>query len=120
VAQTQEHLFHHCSQWKNQQNALWKAVEMATSWKEGRFMHVQVSELFSMEKCDQAMMDFLTATDVGKFPPMRVKERVEEAVSSGVFDSVVSLFGSVLFLCFLLIFLLALSLLLSFVKGDNG
>jgi hypothetical protein len=30
---------------------------------------VQISELFSMEKCDQAVMDFLAATDVGKFPP---------------------------------------------------
>jgi hypothetical protein len=39
---------------------------------------VQVSELFSMEKCDQAVMDFLAATDVGKFPPMQVEERVEE------------------------------------------
>jgi hypothetical protein len=30
---------------------------------------VQVSELLSMEKCDKAVMDFLAATDVGKFPP---------------------------------------------------
>jgi hypothetical protein len=29
----------------------------------------QVSELFSMEICDKAVMDFLAATDVGKFPP---------------------------------------------------
>jgi hypothetical protein len=28
---------------------------------------MQVSELFSMETCDQAVMDFLAATDVGKF-----------------------------------------------------
>jgi hypothetical protein len=48
---------------------LWKAVGKATGWKAGRFRHVQVSELFSMEKCDQAVMDFLVATDVGKFPP---------------------------------------------------
>jgi len=30
---------------------------------------VQISELFSMEICDKAVMDFLAATDVGKFPP---------------------------------------------------
>jgi hypothetical protein len=30
---------------------------------------VKVSELLSIEKCDQAVMDFLAATDVGKFPP---------------------------------------------------
>jgi len=30
---------------------------------------VKVSELLSIEKYDQAVMDFLAATDVGKFPP---------------------------------------------------
>jgi hypothetical protein len=35
---------------------------------------VQVSELLSMEKCDKAVMDFLAATDVGKFPPKQVEE----------------------------------------------
>jgi len=34
----------------------------------GRCKHVQISELFSLEKCDQAVMDFLAATEVGKFP----------------------------------------------------
>jgi hypothetical protein len=29
---------------------------------------VQISELFSMEICDKAVMDFLAAMDVGKFP----------------------------------------------------
>jgi hypothetical protein len=31
-----------------------------------------------MGKCDQAVMDFMAATDVGKFPPKRVEERVQE------------------------------------------
>ena len=48
---------------------LWKAVGKATGWKAGRCRHVQISELFSMEECDQAVMDFLAATEVGKFPP---------------------------------------------------
>jgi hypothetical protein len=30
---------------------------------------VHVSEVLSLEKCDKAVMDFLAATDVGKFPP---------------------------------------------------
>jgi hypothetical protein len=30
---------------------------------------MQVSELFSTEECDQAVVDFLAATEVGKFPP---------------------------------------------------
>jgi hypothetical protein len=35
---------------------------------------VQISELFSMEKCDQAVMDFLAATDIEKLPPKQAKE----------------------------------------------
>jgi hypothetical protein len=31
-----------------------------------------------MEKCDQAVMDFLAATDVGKFPPKQTEERGQE------------------------------------------
>jgi len=27
-----------------------------------------------MEKCEKAVMDFLAATDVGKFPPGRMEE----------------------------------------------
>ena len=39
---------------------------------------MQISELFSMEKCDQAVMDFLAATDVGKFPPKLAEEPGQE------------------------------------------
>jgi len=69
AAQTREHLFRHCSRWRDQQKALWKAVGKATGWKAGRCRHVQVSELFSRDECDQAVVDFLAATEVGKFPP---------------------------------------------------
>jgi hypothetical protein len=69
VAQTREHLLRHCSRWKHQQRELWKEVGKATGWKAGRCRKVQISELFSMEICDKAVMDFLAATDVGKFPP---------------------------------------------------
>jgi hypothetical protein len=30
-----------------------------------------------MEKCDKAVMDFLIATDIGKFPPKRAEEEEE-------------------------------------------
>ena len=30
--------------------------------------YVQISELFTIEECDQAVMDFLAATEVGTFP----------------------------------------------------
>jgi len=69
VAQKREHLFRHCSRWRDQQRTLWKKVGKATGWRAGRCRHVQVSELLSVEKCDKAVMDFLAATDVGKFPP---------------------------------------------------
>jgi hypothetical protein len=44
-------------------------VGKETGWKAGRCRHMQISELFSMEECDQAVPDFLVATEVGKFPP---------------------------------------------------
>jgi hypothetical protein len=39
---------------------------------------VQISELLSMEKCDKALIDFLIATDMGKFEPKRPEEEEDE------------------------------------------
>jgi len=69
VSQTREHLFRHCSRWNDQQKTLWKTVGQATGWKASTCRHVQISELFTIEECDKAVMDFLAATEVGKFPP---------------------------------------------------
>jgi len=69
TAQTREHLFRHCSRWNDQQKTLWIEVGKATGWRAGRCRHLTVSELLSIEKCDKAVMDFLAATDVRKFPP---------------------------------------------------
>jgi len=69
VSQMREHIFRHCSRWRVHQRELWKAVRKATDCRAGRCRHVQISELFSIEECDQAVMDFLAATEVGKFPP---------------------------------------------------
>jgi len=68
-SQTLEHLFLHCSPWRDQQRELWKAVGKATGWKVGRCRHLQISEVFTIGECDQAVMAFLAATEVGKFPP---------------------------------------------------
>jgi hypothetical protein len=35
---------------------------------------VQNSELLSIAKCDKAVMDFLKATDIGKFPAKSAEE----------------------------------------------
>jgi hypothetical protein len=77
AAQTWEHLFRHCSRWRDQQKTLQKEVGKATGWRVGRCRHVQISELLSLEKCDRAVMDFLIATDIGKFPPKHAEEEEE-------------------------------------------
>ena len=69
AAQKREHLFRQCSLWRDQPKALCKGVGKARGWKAGRCRHVQISELFSVEECDQAVMDLLATTEVGKFPP---------------------------------------------------
>jgi hypothetical protein len=66
---TREHHFHHCRRMNHPEKELWKAVGKATGWKAGRCRCVLISELFSIELCDQAVMDFLAATEVGRFPP---------------------------------------------------
>jgi hypothetical protein len=43
--------------WKNEQRELWKAVRRAADRKPGRCRHVQIPELFSLEMCDEAVMD---------------------------------------------------------------
>jgi hypothetical protein len=53
--------------WKNEQRELWKAVRRATDRKPGRCRHVQIPELFSLKMCNEAVMDFLAATEVEKF-----------------------------------------------------
>jgi hypothetical protein len=69
VSQMREHLFRHCSWWRDHQKELWKALGKATGWNGGRCRHVHVSELFCIEECNQAVLDFLAATEVRKFPP---------------------------------------------------
>jgi len=67
VAQTREHLFRHCSRWKDQHKTHWITVGQTTGWKAGRCRHVQISELFTTEECDQAVMDFWRPLRSGNF-----------------------------------------------------
>jgi hypothetical protein len=67
--QTWEHLICQCSRWKVQQTELWKSLGKATGWKVSRCRHVQISGLFTLEGCEQGVMDFLAATEIWKFPP---------------------------------------------------
>lgn len=65
----QEPVCCHCSQWNNQQKVLLRLVGKATGWKLSRCRYVQISELGSIEEYNQVVMEFLTATDIGKIPP---------------------------------------------------
>jgi len=64
---------------------------------------VKVSEQISMEKCDQEVMDFLAATDVGKFPPITsggASAGVQPAEEKGPADSpLFHPFSFVLYIC---------------------
>jgi len=93
-------------------------VGKATGWKAGRCQHVQISERFSIEECDQPVMDFLAATEVGKLLPKSSSgmERAQglglsRAIGgNGVIPFILSMFPS-FFLSFTY---------LSFVSGDEG
>jgi ribonuclease HI len=61
--QTREHLLKGCPKWRKQQKVLWKEV-----WKEtggGRFRW-KAHELFAEPRASQAVLNFLSSTDVGK------------------------------------------------------
>jgi len=83
MLQTWEHLFCHCSRWKVQQPGLWKMLGNAMKWKVDRCRHVQISELFSMEGCDQKVMDFQAPTGIGKFTPKPAEEPGQEEQGQG-------------------------------------
>jgi hypothetical protein len=98
-------------------------VGKATGWKAGRCRHVQISELFSIEECDQAVMDFLAATESGSSRPNETKWRYgvgsglrahERAQSSGAEGAAIMGLYLSSFLSFFL------SFYLSFVSGDEG
>jgi len=84
---TREHLFRHWGRWRDKQKPPRKSVGKATGWKAGRCRHVQIAELVSIEACYQPVMDFLVATEVGKFPPKcggRIERAQDSELRSGI------------------------------------
>ena len=71
--QMQKHLFRHSSEWQDMLQMLWMKVGMFARWNASRCWHVQISELFWIETCDQAVMDFMAATNIRKFRPKLVE-----------------------------------------------
>jgi hypothetical protein len=55
-----------------------RGIGKATKCKAGRCHHVQISELLSMAKCDQEVVDFLAATYIWKVPPKLADEPRQE------------------------------------------
>jgi len=61
--QTREHLFKECPEWKAQQEILRAEVQKETGrWKSWW----KIQDLLADERCSQAVLDFLNATDVGR------------------------------------------------------
>ena len=62
-SQTRDHLFKVCSEWKMQQKILWAEVQKETGRWKSRW---KIQDLLADGRCSQAVLDFLTATDVGR------------------------------------------------------
>jgi len=66
VQQTRDHLFKHCSRWRDQQAQLWARVKEATRKGKRKW---RVGDLLADEKCSPAVLDFLRSTYVGRAAP---------------------------------------------------
>jgi hypothetical protein len=82
--QTRDHLFKWCKRWKREQKRLWVDGQKGEDGYEGvekvlkkPKISLPMSLVFAEEKCTQALLDFLSVTDVG-----RISGVVEEAENS--------------------------------------
>jgi len=71
--QTREHLFKEYREWKAQQKILWAEVRKETGRWKSRW---RIRDLLADGRCGQAVLDFLSTTDVGRRVPAE-----EDAVS---------------------------------------
>jgi hypothetical protein len=71
------HLFK-CPYWKRQQRILWTEVRRETERGKYRF---KARDLFADECCSQAILDFLSTTDVGRLVPGQVEEDAQSEAS---------------------------------------
>jgi ribonuclease HI len=74
ASQTREHLFKHCSQWKDQRITMWRAVRKATEGKRTA-RNTSMAQLFGDERCTAAILEFLATTKVG------VRGRVDRQIT---------------------------------------
>ena len=80
--QTRDHLLKRCPRWKEEQKVLWQKVEEEKERGRERW---KAHELFAGGgQCFQAILDFLSSTDIGKKVPPVVKDGdVGSEVSEG-------------------------------------
>ena len=60
-----------CPEWKTQQKTLWAKVLKETKRRKSGWA---VRDLMADERCGQAVLNFLSSTDVGRLVPPRKKE----------------------------------------------
>jgi len=77
-SQTRDHLFKVCPRWRLQQKALWAEVRKETGRGWDRW---KVRDLLADERCVRPVLDFLSATDVGRLAPSTEEEDAVSAVS---------------------------------------
>jgi hypothetical protein len=76
--QTRDHLFKECIEWKEQQKTVWAEVRKETGrWKSCW----KVRDLLADERCNRAVLDFLSTTDVGRLVLAPVEEDAQSEAS---------------------------------------
>lgn len=83
MSEMREYLACHCCRRKDHQRELLNAVGIVMAWKACRCRQLQISQFSTIEEFKQAVMNFLTATRVGKFPP-KCSCSMEQAQSLGL------------------------------------
>jgi len=76
--QTRNHLLKRCPRWKKEQKDLWEEVWKETGKGRERW---KVHELFAERTCSQALLDFLSSTDIGKIVPAEEGDDAESEAS---------------------------------------
>jgi len=73
-----DHLFKECPEWKPQQKILWAEAKKETGKGKDRW---KVRDLLADGRCSQAVLDFLSTTDVGRRVPGVEEDDAVSAVS---------------------------------------
>jgi len=73
--QTRDHLFKVCREWRMPQKILWAEVLKETGRRKSRW---KIQDLLADQRCSQAVLDYLSSTDLGRTVPA-----VEEEADAG-------------------------------------